>query len=127
MVEAVVKDENLGGKITFVGTGQTAVTGTPTLARLQGRFTVRIELSDSDVDAVVRQVILAKAAETKRKQAEPRRRPKRSRSRPTRDSKPQNDHMLGGGGREAERELRGEGEEGMAGHWEEGFSPSSNI
>ena len=63
MVEAVVKDESLGGKITFVGTGQTAVTGTPTLAKLQGRFTIRVELSDTDVDAVVRQVILAKSAE----------------------------------------------------------------
>src|SRR5690606_18914341 len=65
MVEAVVKDEDLGGKLTFVGTGQTAVTGTPTLAKLQGRFTVRIELSDTDVNAVVRQVILAKTAESK--------------------------------------------------------------
>lgn len=65
MVEAVVKDESLGGKLTFVGTGQTAVTGTPTLAKLQGRFTIRIELSDTDVDAVVRQVILAKNAESK--------------------------------------------------------------
>ena len=63
MVEAVVKDESLGGKLTFVGTGQTAVTGTPTLARLQGRFTIRIELSDTDVDAVVRQVILRKNSE----------------------------------------------------------------
>ncbi|WP_209509473.1 BREX system P-loop protein BrxC [Ruegeria sp. HKCCE4150] len=63
MVEAVVKDESLGGKLTFVGTGQTAVTGTPTLAKLQGRFTIRIELSDADVDAVVRQVILAKKTE----------------------------------------------------------------
>jgi hypothetical protein len=67
MVEAVVKDESLGGKLTFVGTGQTAVTGTPTLARLQGRLTIRIELSDTDVDAVVRQVILAKNAESKPK------------------------------------------------------------
>lgn len=63
MVEAVVKDESLGGKLAFVGTGQTAVTGTPTLAKLQGRFTIRIELSDTDVDAVVRQVILAKKTE----------------------------------------------------------------
>lgn len=65
MIEAVVKDENLGGKLTFVGTGQTAVTGTPILAKLQGRFTIRIELSDADVDAVVRQVILAKNADSK--------------------------------------------------------------
>lgn len=57
-VEAICK--NIGGKLLFIGTGQTAVTGTSNLARLQGRFTVRIELSDTDVDAVVRKVILAK-------------------------------------------------------------------
>ena len=52
--------KNLGARLLFIGTGQTAVTGTPLLSRLQGRFTVRIELSDADVEAVVRQVILAK-------------------------------------------------------------------
>ena len=57
-VEACCK--NIGGKLLFIGTGQTAVTGTANLARLQGRFNVRIELSDADVDAVIRQVILAK-------------------------------------------------------------------
>jgi len=57
-VEACCK--NLGGKVLFVGTGQTAVTGTPSLARFQGRFTIRVELSDADVDTVIRQVILAK-------------------------------------------------------------------
>lgn len=57
-VEACSK--NIGGKLLFVGTGQTAVTGTANLQRLQGRFTVRVELSDSDVDAVIRKVILAK-------------------------------------------------------------------
>lgn len=63
VVEAVCK--NIGGKMLFVGTGQTAVTGVALLARLQGRFTVRIELSDADVDAVIRQVILAKKPEAK--------------------------------------------------------------
>lgn len=57
-VEACCK--NIGGKLLFIGTGQTAVTGTPNLKRLEGRFTVRIELSDTDVDAVIRKVILAK-------------------------------------------------------------------
>lgn len=61
-VEACSK--SIGGKLLFVGTGQTAVTGTANLARLQGRFTVRVELSDSDVDAVIRKVILAKKPET---------------------------------------------------------------
>ena len=58
VVEACCK--NIGGKLLFIGTGQTAVTGTANLKRLEGRFTVRIELSDADVDGVIRQVILAK-------------------------------------------------------------------
>jgi hypothetical protein len=35
------------------------------LRKLQGRFTVRVELSDADVDTVIRQVILAKKPEAK--------------------------------------------------------------
>lgn len=58
LVEACCK--SLGGKLLFVGTGQTAITGTPNLKKLEGRFTLRIELSDSDVDAVVRNVVLQK-------------------------------------------------------------------
>lgn len=54
-----------GGKLLFVGTGQTAVTGTANLKKLEGRFTIRVELSDTDVDAVIRQVILAKTPEAK--------------------------------------------------------------
>lgn len=61
-VEACCK--NVGGKLLFIGTGQTAVTATSNLKKLEGRFTVRIELSDNDVDAVVRKVILAKRAES---------------------------------------------------------------
>ena len=57
-VEACCK--SIGGKLMFIGTGQTAVTGTSNLKKLEGRFTVRVELSDADVDAVVRKVILAK-------------------------------------------------------------------
>jgi len=63
MVESITK--NIGSKLMFIGTGQTAVTGTANLARLQGRFTLRIELSDSDVDTVIRKVILAKKPEVK--------------------------------------------------------------
>jgi hypothetical protein len=62
-VEAICK--NIGGKILFIGTGQTAVTGTSNLKKLEGRFTIRVELSDTDVDAVIRQVILAKKPEAK--------------------------------------------------------------
>lgn len=60
-VEACCK--NIGGKLLFIGTGQTAVTGTSNLKKLEGRFTIRVELSDADVDAVIRQVILAKKPE----------------------------------------------------------------
>ncbi|MDD2942063.1 MAG: BREX system P-loop protein BrxC [bacterium] len=62
-VEACSK--NIGGKLIFIGTGQTAVTGTSNLKKLEGRFTVRVELSDADVDTVIRQVILAKKPEAK--------------------------------------------------------------
>lgn len=61
-VEACCKE--IGGKLLFIGTGQTAVTA-ENLKRLEGRFTVRIELSDADVDSVVRQVVLAKKPEAK--------------------------------------------------------------
>lgn len=61
-VQEVVESccKNIGGKLLFIGTGQTAVTGTANLKKLQGRFTIRVELSDADVDAVIRKVILAK-------------------------------------------------------------------
>ena len=62
-VEACCK--GIGGKLMFIGTGQTAVTGTSNLKKLEGRFTVRVELSDTDVEAVVRKVILAKKPQAK--------------------------------------------------------------
>ena len=58
MTEACCK--KFGGRLLFVATGQTALTGTPLLQKLQGRFRVPIELSDTDVETVIRQVILAK-------------------------------------------------------------------
>ncbi|MBF0500206.1 MAG: BREX system P-loop protein BrxC [Candidatus Riflebacteria bacterium] len=61
VVEACCK--KIGGKLLFIATGQTAVTGTSNLKKLEGRFTIRIELSDADVDTVIRQVILAKKAD----------------------------------------------------------------
>lgn len=63
MVEACCK--NIGGKLLFVGTGQTAVIGTANLKKLAGRFTIRIELSDTDVDSVVRKVLLLKKPDSK--------------------------------------------------------------
>lgn len=63
VVEACSK--SIGGKLLFIGTGQTAVTGTSNLKKLEGRFTVRVELSDTDVESVIRQVILAKKPDAK--------------------------------------------------------------
>jgi len=60
-VEACSK--NFGGRLLFIATGQTAVTGTSNLKKLEGRFTIRVELSDADVEAVIRKVILAKKPE----------------------------------------------------------------
>ena len=58
VVEACSK--RFGDCLLFLGTGQTALSGTPALQRLQGRFTVNVELSDSDVETVTRRVVLAK-------------------------------------------------------------------
>ena len=44
----------------FVGTGQSALTGTPSLQRIKGRFPVEVMLGDWDVENVTRQIILAK-------------------------------------------------------------------
>ena len=52
--------KRFGARILFVGTGQTAITGTPQLQKLQARFKLPIELSDADVDTVVRKIVLAK-------------------------------------------------------------------
>ena len=58
IVEACSK--RFGDRLLFVGTGQTALSGTPAVQRLQGRFTVNVELSDYDVETVIRRVVLAK-------------------------------------------------------------------
>lgn len=62
VVESVSK--GIGSKVLFIGTGQAAITGTPLLKKMEGRFTVRVELSESDVDAVIRNVVLAKKPES---------------------------------------------------------------
>lgn len=51
-----------GGKLMFVGTGQTALTGTPELEKLTGRYRIQIQLSDADVQAVTRKTVLKKKA-----------------------------------------------------------------
>ena len=54
-----------GSRLLFVATGQQALQGTPQLSKLQGRFTVDVSLSDTDVEHVVRQVVLRKAENKK--------------------------------------------------------------
>jgi hypothetical protein len=54
-----------GSKILFVGTGQAALQATPQLQKLQGRFNVKITLSDKDVEQVVREVVLQKKEDKK--------------------------------------------------------------
>jgi hypothetical protein len=51
-------------KLLLVATGQAALQSTPSLARLTGRFTGRVMLSDKDVESVVREVVLRKTAAT---------------------------------------------------------------
>ena len=61
-VQGVVEDcsKRFGDRLLLLGTGQTALSSTPALQRLQGRFTVNVELSDIDVEVVTRRVVLAK-------------------------------------------------------------------
>ena len=49
-----------GSRLLFVATGQAALQATPQLQKLQGRFTVSVMLSDTDVERVVRDVVLRK-------------------------------------------------------------------
>jgi hypothetical protein len=50
-------------QVLFVATGQSALTANPTLQKLTDRFVVQVPLSDTDVEAVVRKVILQKKAD----------------------------------------------------------------
>ena len=56
--------KHFNGKLLFVGTGQSALSGMPNLQRLMGRFPVQIMLGDWDVENVTRQIILAKKPTT---------------------------------------------------------------
>ena len=55
--------KRFGARLLLVATGQTALSGTPILQRLQDRFHVKIELSDADVETVIRKIVLAKRAD----------------------------------------------------------------
>jgi hypothetical protein len=58
VVEAVSKQ--LNSRVLIVATGQSALSGTPQLQKLRDRFRVPIQLSDTDVETVIRKVITAK-------------------------------------------------------------------
>jgi len=58
VVEACSKQ--LNSRVLIVATGQSALSGTPQLQKLRDRFRVPIQLSDTDVEAVIRKVITAK-------------------------------------------------------------------
>ena len=57
-VEACSK--GLGSRVFIVGTGQNALQAVPLLHRLMGRFTVKVQLSDADVETVTRKTVLSK-------------------------------------------------------------------
>ena len=49
-----------GGRLLLVATGQSALSGTPQLQRLQDRVRVIVHLSDEDVETVIRKIVLQK-------------------------------------------------------------------
>jgi hypothetical protein len=50
----------LGSKFLLIATGQNALSGTALLQKLTGRFPVTVELQDTDVEQVTREVVLKK-------------------------------------------------------------------
>ena len=58
IAEAVSKQ--LDSQVILVGAGQSALTGIKLLNKLLDRFTIRIQLSDADVETVTRKVLLRK-------------------------------------------------------------------
>lgn len=65
MAESLCKQ--LDSRVLLIGAGQTALAGSdPLLQRLMARFTIPVELSDSDVEMVTRRVVLAKKADKRK-------------------------------------------------------------
>jgi hypothetical protein len=60
VIESLSK--NFAGRILIIATGQSALTGTPVLSKLLGRFPIQVQLSDSDVEEVLRETVLKKKA-----------------------------------------------------------------
>lgn len=53
---------NFDGRFLLIGTGQNALADTPELQPLQDRFSVKVSLSDTDVETVTRKTVLEKKA-----------------------------------------------------------------
>lgn len=66
-VRAVVQrvSQEFDGRVLIIATGQAQLTATALLERLVDRFPVRVHLSDSDINTVVREVALRKKPELK--------------------------------------------------------------
>lgn len=60
VVEKLCSAPKLKSRVLFVATGQSALSSDENLKRLLGRFQLKIQLEDTDVDAVIRKVILLK-------------------------------------------------------------------
>ena len=58
VAEAISKE--LESQVVLVAAGQSALTGVPLLQKLMDRFTIRVPLSDTDVETVTRKVLLQK-------------------------------------------------------------------
>lgn len=59
-IETCCKAGAFKSRLLFVATGQSALSGLNNLQRLMGRFQIPVQLEDTDVDAVIRKVILQK-------------------------------------------------------------------
>lgn len=55
--------KRFGSRLLFAASGQMALSATPSLQKLQDRFRVEVTLRDTDVDRVVRSVVLRKQPE----------------------------------------------------------------
>ena len=60
VVETCCKASKLKSKLLFIATGQSSLSAMPNLQRILGRFQTLVQLGESDVDAVIRKVILQK-------------------------------------------------------------------
>ena len=60
VVEKLCSSSLLKARVIFVATGQSALSSNENLSRLLGRFPLKVQLEDTDVDSVIRKVILQK-------------------------------------------------------------------